>query len=106
MTLKAIETACNRSESSGTTTFNDGTKMYWTEGYGITTYVKSDGTRIEVDSDNDHTEWNAATEDGNEMGTMRMATREDEIEYEMMSGNLSREEAERNINELDAELNQ
>lgn len=106
MEIKAIKTTFNRSESSGITTFNDGTKMYWSEGYGTTIIIKSDGTRIETQTNFETTEWDLATDNGNEMGEMRPATQEEEIEYEMIAGNLSREEAEQNITELNAALSQ
>lgn len=104
--IEITEMTYNRSEVNGIITYNDGAKVYWTEGYGDTIVIRPDGTREVIPADAEAVQGNEYARLAWEYdGEGREATREEEIEYEMIVGNLSREEAERNISEIDAALN-
>lgn len=104
MGIRAINTAWNRSGVNGTTTYSDGTKAYWNEGRSSeTTYKHADGTTERHGVANDPTPYFMEMDQG-EYGTQTEATREEEIEWEVQYGGISREQAEQNIAELDEQM--
>lgn len=80
--MRALITFTHQDESSGTTIMDDGTKVYWTEGFSSPTIVYPDGQTEQVDTMSGHPVINVL--DGG-LGAMRAMTAPEIAEYDMMT---------------------
>jgi hypothetical protein len=105
----SIKQVLDDGDTRGLSIYSDGTRGYWGEGDSPTLYVKPDGTRwTEEVCDwedemspyhrlalfmGDKYDWDDSTD--------RQMTRDEYIEYLMVDDNITREEAETYLNEIE-----
>lgn len=81
MEIEVTKMTINQDETTGTTEYNDGSRMHWSEGRGTThTHIDANGNRTEIYSEDDN-DYTTADNKWRVNNAPTQATQEDEIRY-------------------------